>query len=44
MMFVGRDAEELLTVNRSFEEVKILVMLVFILTALEDLNTVALSN
>lgn len=44
MMFVGRDAEELFTVNRSFEEVKILVMLVFILTALEDLNTVALSN
>lgn len=43
-MFVGRDAEELFSVSRSFEEVKILVMLVFILTALEDLNTVALSN
>lgn len=43
-MFVGPDAEELFSVSRSFEEVKILVMLVFILTALEDLNTVALSN
>ena len=43
-MFVGPDAEELFSVSRSFEEVKILVMLVFILTALEDLNTVVLSN
>ena len=43
-MFVGRDAEELFSVSRSFEEVKILVMLVFVLTALEDLNTVALRN
>lgn len=44
MMFVGRDVEELFIVSRSFEEVKIFVMLVFILIVFEDLNVVVLSN